>query len=207
MVRTDTEIRMRGVSLTLEDAAKLADQIRSRPRLRVVELRFVSIGFDSASASFLAEAIGASDSLEELCLVICHLNDDDAVSIAHGISKCKSLRDLDLYGNYIHDRGAMALAAALPFCKDLKWVQLGGNLLSGKGVMALSGALSRCESLKDIGYDQADVSDATRDFYWESLKQAPLRRAFFAFFCLTDNNMGDGDTAIRRRVFRMLLSN
>lgn len=95
--KTLEELYLNRLDLNLDDFTSLASAIKSAPALRVLALPHCN--FDDVACIRMAEAIGASATLEKIDLSCNKLTDEGCVTLASALKGNGSVKYLRLWGN------------------------------------------------------------------------------------------------------------
>jgi hypothetical protein len=142
---------------------------------------------------------------------------DDIRKLAEALETYSSVSILDLCGNNIDDAGVASLMRSFEKCTKLISLDLSNNPIREVGIRMLVETLPFLPPTCNFWIS---TCGETTDRVWNQAKQAPDRRAFYAFFAASYPLGGlsqpppspavrfskqDGDNAINRRVLNWLV--
>ncbi|OLP85278.1 Protein NLRC3 [Symbiodinium microadriaticum] len=126
-----TKLALVGVTLTDEEASRLADHLHSNPN--VLRLALVECNLGDQAAEHLAEALAANDVLTSLSLEGNRVGDRGAGRLANALQRNEALTSLSLGRNCVGNQGVKQLLDALENNYTLRILDLTSNSVSRPG--------------------------------------------------------------------------
>ncbi|KAJ8601084.1 hypothetical protein CTAYLR_008205 [Chrysophaeum taylorii] len=153
---------LRGNSIGVEGAARLAKALEKNTSLQTLDLRDNGIGAEGAAR--LAESLEKNTSLQTLDLGGNRIGAEGAARLAESLEKNTSLQTLDLGDNRIGAEGAARLAKALEKKTSLQTLDLGFNRIGAEGAARLAESLEKNTSLQTLylGFNRISAEGAAR---------------------------------------------
>lgn len=214
---------------------KLAPILSTLPNLYDIDFAHNNIGDDEAV--YLASILPSRPNLTELDLSHNPLSDRGAIAIANAMQQVQKRAYLDLLCTQITDASVPSLVQLLRTAHqhEVFSLNLTSTLISRAGCLDLINVACQVDkiyiSVRNIEHDESAIATysasiprfrgrsfvhwVVNDMTTRAVFEAPVRRAYFAFFVgsegsfvrngLTRFSAKDGDKAIRWRVLRFLV--
>lgn len=206
-------VRLQGNWFRPESLSFLLTSGKSFPNLLLLNLARNRLYSEGCKILTQAVALNCFPNLEDLNVegnVMTHAHAVVATLVAALATHCPRLRVLNV-SNYVDDEGervtSTTLVESLPRMANLYHFDFWSCNFNFSGCVEiqLANCVARAPNLV--------TGSLNFDLYSSALDQAPCRRAFFAFFAVSDQTASpvvlmhrrDGDAAIRRRVLAFLV--